>query len=122
MKVFIFIFIHLSLYLSLDFIFIHFHSAEAHVAASIAFPLSIMFENFFRSKFLPPIWKLAHVKPVYKSGDSSLTKNYRPISLTCVLSKIMESIIKDQISDFLFEKGLLSRHQHGFLSGRSTCT
>ena len=81
-----------------------------------------MFEPFFRSKYLPPIWKLAHVEPVYKSGNSSLTKNYRPISLTCVLSKTMESITKDQISDYLFTKGLLSRHQHGFLPGKSTCT
>ena len=30
--------------------------------------------------------------------------------------------VKDQISDYLFEKELLSRHQHSFLSGRSTCT
>ena len=45
------------------------------------------------------------------------------ISLTCVLSKTMESIIKNQISDFLFENELLvSCHPHGFLSGRSTCT
>ena len=81
-----------------------------------------MFENFFKNKFIPPIWKLGHVKPIFKSGDPSVTNNYRPISLTCILSKTMESIVKDQMSDYLLRRGLISRHQHGFICGKSTCT
>ena len=62
------------------------------------------------------------MKPIFKSGDSSVTNNYRPISLTCILFKTMESIVKDQMSDYLLRRGLISRHQHGFICGKSTCT
>ena len=47
---------------------------------------------------------------------------YRPISLTCVCSKIMESIINENMLVYLLKKGLITEHQHGFLSRRSTCT
>ena len=45
--------------------------------------------------------------------------NYRPISLTCVACKIMESIIKDVVMTYLLENNLLSNCQFGFVSGRS---
>ena len=81
-----------------------------------------MFENFFRNGFVPSIWKLSHVKPILKSGDPSRPRNYRPISLTCVLCKMMEAVIKDQILEYLHKNELISRQQHGFLAGRSACT
>ena len=48
--------------------------------------------------------------------------NYRPISLTSVVCKVMEKIILDSLLDFLRLHGLLSGHQHGFLARRSTCS
>jgi len=81
-----------------------------------------MFEKFFGKGFVPEIWKLANIKPILKSGDSSLPHNYRPISVTCVLSKTMESIIRDQMLEYLHRNKLISKQQHGFLSRRSTCT
>jgi len=48
--------------------------------------------------------------------------NYRPISLTCVCSKIMETLIKEQMLAYLLHSNLISKHQHGFLSRHSTCT
>ena len=48
--------------------------------------------------------------------------SYRPISLTCVLSKVMESIIREQMLEYLLKNNLIYKHQHGFISGRSTCT
>ena len=45
------------------------------LSKSIAFPLSCMFESFFVNQYVPPIWKLAYVKPILKSGDSSKTDN-----------------------------------------------
>jgi len=51
-----------------------------------------------------------------------MKKNYRPISLTCCFCKIMESIVKDQMLDYLLRNKLISKHQHDFLARRSTCT
>ena len=58
----------------------------------------------------------------FKKGKSCDVGNYRPISLTSLCCKVMESVIKDDIVAYLFSKGLISRHQHGFLARRSTGT
>ena len=39
-------------------------------------------------------WKLARIQPIKKKGDSSNVKNYRPIAIASVLSKIMEKVTK----------------------------
>ena len=88
----------------------------------IILPLSIMFESFFLNSYIPPIWKKANVKPVMKSGSASLTSNYRPISLTCSCSKLMESIISKHMLEYLLDNHMISEHQYGFLPKRSTCT
>jgi ribonuclease P/MRP protein subunit RPP40 len=61
------------------------------------------------------------VVPIFKKGTSSCAKNYRPISLTCVGSKIFETIIKSTLVPFFEGKNLISTHQHGFRSKHSTC-
>jgi len=48
--------------------------------------------------------------------------NYRPISLTCVLCKILERIVVGRIVDHLHYNNILHSAQHGFLKSRSTCT
>jgi len=53
--------------------------------------------------------------PVHKKGDRKSVDNYRPITLTSVVGKQLESIIKDHIFDHLFENNLFTPHQHGFL-------
>ena len=67
---------------------------------------------------LPNIWKTANVSIIFKKGHRSYPSNYRPISLTCIACKIMESIIKDVVMTYL-ENNLLSNCQFGFVSGRS---
>ena len=49
-------------------------------------------------------------------------ENYRPISLTCVISKVMERIICNKILSHLNTNNILHHAQHGFLKCRSTCT
>ena len=51
-------------------------------------------------------------------GSRSLSSNYRPISLTSIVCKTMESIIRKHMES----NGFFSEHQHGFLPGRSTVT
>ena len=60
--------------------------------------------------------------PLYKKGDSSEACNYRPISLTCIMSKIMEVTVKDHVMKYLLFKGLISNKQHAFMANHSTVT
>jgi len=91
------------------------------LATQLAYPLAAMFNIFMQAGIVPEIWKTAIVTPIFKKGVSSNPKNYRPISLTCVGSKIFESVIKGALVPFLEHKQLISKNQHGFRSKHSTC-
>jgi len=93
-----------------------------NLAPSISFPLMLIFDQSFQSGTIPDIWKTATITPVFKKGCSCVVSNYRPISLTCICCKIMESIMKQKMLDYLLQYDLISRQQHGFLSRHSTCT
>ena len=58
----------------------------------------------------------------HKKGITTDVSNYRPISLTCVLSKILERIVVGRLSDHLERNNILLPAQHGFIKHRSTCT
>ena len=72
-------------------------AALKETAAEISFPLSIIFSKSLQSGHLPDCWKIANVVPIHKSGSRHLTNNYRPISLTCIVGKVLESIVRDRI-------------------------
>ena len=59
----------------------------------IAKPLTLLFTQLFSVGVVPEIWKQAIISPVFKKGATSNVANYRPVSLTCVASKIMERVI-----------------------------
>jgi len=63
----------------------------------------------------PLIWKPAIIVLVHKNGLSTCTANYRPISLTCVTSKIMERVITGQLLSYFVENRLINEAQHDFL-------
>jgi hypothetical protein len=86
----------------------------------IAYPLSIIFNKSITSGLLPTEWKTAEVTALHKKGSRSELGNYRPISLTSVPCKIMESLIRDNIMKYLIENSLLNNKQYGFVKGRST--
>ena len=71
---------------------------------------------------VPQSWKKSHVIPIYKKGPKSDCGNYRPISLTSMICKILESIIRDHITEHIVQNSLLSSCQHGFVRGRSCST
>jgi len=85
----------------------------------LAEPLSLVFTQLLSVSQVPDDWKCATVVPVFKKGADSDTSNYRPISLTCVASKVMERIISHQIFDYLLVNNMLYPEQHGFFRGRS---
>lgn len=91
------------------------------VSLEISLPLSLLFESFFQSGVIPRQWRQAIVCPVFKQkGNPSDVKNYRPISLTSTVCKVMESIILKHMYDHLIRNNLLSKEQYGFRPGFST--
>ena len=68
---------------------------------------------------VPSDWKRANICAVFKKGDKTLCKNYRPVSLTCVTCKIMEHIIASHIMTHLDNNNILAHYQHGFRSRHS---
>jgi hypothetical protein len=82
-------------------------------------PLSIIFRKSLDKGEIPKDWKKARVVPIYKKGSKSDPNNYRPVSLTSVPCKLLESIIKDSVMDHLLTQELIKDSQHGFMPGRS---
>ena len=64
----------------------------------------------------------AMISPIFKGGDHERPASYRPIALTSHLSKILERVLREQLVNFLEEKGFLDNSQHGSRPGRSTLT
>ena len=85
----------------------------------LAVPLASLFEASLDQGVLPDTWKTALVVPIHKKGNKQTPGNYRPISLTSIPCKIMESLIRDELMEFLTLTDQLSRHQHGFRPRRS---
>ena len=88
----------------------------------ISKPLAIIMQKSLDEHTLPQNWKDAHVSPIFKKGSKSNMTNYRPISLTSVICKQMEAIIKDHLMEYIAENEILTDYQHGFVPGRSCAT
>ena len=70
-------------------------------------PLTILFQSIMACESVPDDWKEANVDvvPVYKGGSRNVATNYRPISLTSQLCKFFETIVRDQVIEFLYRFG-----------------
>ena len=90
------------------------------VGKEISPALCIIFNNSMAEGSLPEDWLLANVSPIYKKGKKHVAGNYRPVSLTCIVCKLMEGLVREEIMTFLKTNKILSPKQFGFLSGRST--
>ena len=86
-------------------------------ALTLLLPICHLFTICMKFAKIPAQWKDHHIIPIYKSGDKTLVNNYRPISLLCILSKVLERIIYNQVVDHIHN--LFTIHQFGFLAGRS---
>ena len=71
---------------------------------------------------VPQIWEDALVCFIFNKRKKGDTANYRPVSLTCVLGKVMEKVMRDQKVDHLLKNNLNRSSQHGTQQGRSTRT
>ena len=89
----------------------------------LALPLVMIFNRSMDAGQVPSDWREANVTPIYKNkGAKSKPENYRPISLTSIPCKIMESIIRDKLVTYLTRNQLIKNSQHGFMARRSCAT
>lgn len=87
---------------------------------SILHALFIIFNKSLSTGVVPDYMKLAIVKPLYKSKSIFEIKNYRPISLLPVVSKILEKIVHNRLIKFLEKHKILCEGQYGFRKNRCT--
>jgi len=92
------------------------------IAPVIDGTLTTLFNRMISETYVPRSWKDANITPIHKKGTRSYAGNYRPVSLTCQLSKLMESFLRDRIVAHLEKHQLLRPSQHGFRRKRSCVT
>ena len=68
---------------------------------------------------LPQDWKTGYIVPIFKKGSKT---NYRPVCLTSVVLKLLESIVGDALFSYISQNNLFSDSQHGFVPHRSCST
>jgi len=85
----------------------------------VAPTLQVIFEKSYNDGVVPDDWRTANICPIFKKGASSNPANYRPVSLTCIASKLFEHIITSNIMGHLDRQGIIYDKQHGFRRGRS---
>ena len=87
----------------------------------LSYILAELFNKCLKESCFPDCWKVSSVVPVFKNvGERSTAKNYRPVSLLSVVSKVFEKFVNNRIVDHLEKCGLFSYFQYGFRSSRST--
>ena len=88
----------------------------------LAYPLSLLFTRSMQEGHVPSSWKQACITPIFKKGSKKDPGNYRPVSLTSIACKLMESVVRDGMVAHLKTNNLLAKEQHGFVRGRSCVT
>jgi Reverse transcriptase (RNA-dependent DNA polymerase) len=90
--------------------------------AELAPILTLIFNKSLASGQVPSDWREANVTPIFKKGSKTSPENYRPVFLTSVSCKLLESVVTDRIMSHLKKHGLIKKSQHGFMPGRSCTT
>ena len=88
---------------------------------SLLKPLMNIFQFSLATGKFPNDWKKGNIVPIHKKGDKSIVKNYRPVSLLPIFSKLFEKCIYDTLYSFFETNGLFTSCQSGFRKGDS-CT
>ena len=89
-------------------------------ANSVLVPITHIINLSITTETVPSAFKEARVVPLFKMGSKLDPSNYRPVSILCVLSKILERAVNTQLNEYLEKRGLLFENQSGFRNGYST--
>ena len=91
-------------------------------ARTISEPLKLIFDKSLNEGECPSDWRTANVTPIHKKGDRTDPNNYRPVSLTSQVCKVLETVVREKIVKHMKDNKLFSNSQHGFREGRSCLT
>lgn len=92
-----------------------------HLPINLILDYTTIFNNAVNQSYYPVRWKRAKVIPIQKKDKlSSDPTSYRPISLTCNISKIFEKLIKRSLLDHINSNGIIPDNQFGFRARHST--
>lgn len=85
----------------------------------LVLPLKLLFNRSLQEGIVPTHWKCANVTPIFKKSSKSEAGKYRPISLTSLVIKILEKMLREKITSFLDNHKLILDTQHGFRNNGS---
>ena len=89
------------------------------LAEELAPGLTTLFQSSLASGIVPEEWRHALVTPIYKKGEHYNPANYRPVSLTCIVCKLLEHIVVSSVMQHFEKNNILTDNQHGFRKARS---
>ena len=92
------------------------------IADLIAQPLALLFQKSLEEGYVPSEWRSACITALHKKEAKDVCGNYRPVSITSIICKLMESIVRDQIVNHMQTNKLFSNKQHGFVPDRNCMT
>jgi hypothetical protein len=90
------------------------------LADQLSYPITIIYQTSMRDMELPEEWKQGKISAIFKKGNRKSAKNYRPVSLTSIVCKSLEHIVREHIMKYMAKNKLFSENQYGFMPGRST--
>ena len=86
---------------------------------TISYPVTIIYKKSIEESKLPRQWKDAEITPIYKKEAKNLPQNYRPVSLTSVICKILEKLVVEDIINHVKTNLLSCKEQHGFTAKKT---
>ena len=92
------------------------------IVEQISTPLAKLFNLSLEEGIVPSEWKEANISPLFKKESRKKPENYRPVSLTSVVCKLLKTLIRDHMVEFLVKHKLINKSQHGFLKAMSCLT
>ena len=90
------------------------------ISEYISSPLTFIINNFIKEAKFPSQWKIARISPIPKVSTPSELKDYRPVSILPILSKVYEKLVLKQITQFIEEQNVYHKYQSGFRKHHST--
>ena len=90
------------------------------LSTELSKPLALIFSRSIQDRRVPEDWKKAKISAIFKKGNKAMAGNYRPVSLTSIVCKVLERVIRDRIIEHMEMNSLFTSKQYGFMSGRST--
>ena len=82
------------------------------LASELAPILCNIYQRSLRDDILPKVWKYGHLTSIFKKGKKVLSNNYRPVSLTSIVCRVLEKLVRKGIVAHI--KSLIVDEQHGF--------